>query len=71
MPYVLKFNFTNFVKGISSQESKYTIYYIPIVKRLGPFKVLTARLLRSELLQILLQIAQHITMCITIQLSAL
>ena len=54
---MLKLNFTNFVKGDSSQENKYAIYYIPIVKRVCPVKFLTAKLLPSELLQILLQIA--------------
>jgi len=37
MLYVLKLNFTNFV-GDSSHEDKYVIYYIPIVKQVGPFK---------------------------------
>jgi len=54
------FKFTNFLKGNFSQENKYAIYYIPIVKRVGPIKFLTATLLPSELLQILLQIAHHI-----------
>jgi hypothetical protein len=60
MHELANFKFTNFVKGDSFQENKYAIYYTSIVKRVGLFKFLTARLLPSELLQILLQIAHHI-----------